>query len=191
MSSVTAKTVHVKAVPVNGLVQFVESELTPQQLSRLLASMPPERSRYLTGHLLATEVVPLDVINEFTERAANEKHEAVKTFARRAGRFGAEQGLRTVYKFILMVLSIEAVLKKAPFMWTRVYDGGEMTVEAGESTAKIRMRDFPAHPAGCGRITGWFELIGERAGAKDLHVSHSSCMAEGGSECVWSFVWRK
>ena len=181
--------IHVKAVPVNGLFQFVSAELAPPQLRGVLEKMGND-ARYFTGHLLAHEVVPLPIVNRFTEFSAEAKKESVKNFARRAGRFGAELGLKSVYKFILAVLSVEAVLKKAPFIWTRVYDGGVLTVDAGPNRARIHLKDFPSSIAGCGRIGGWFEVVGEHAGAKELRLLHSSCAAEGADECRWEFTWR-
>jgi hypothetical protein len=193
MSAVTSptRTVHVKAVPVNGLYQFVERELSNEQLRSVLAKMKPEDVKFFTGHVLATEQVPLDAVNTFTALAAQAKGEPVKSFGRRAGRFGADLGLKSVYKFIMMVLSIDYVLRKAPFMWTRVYDGGNIVVEQGEGVAKVRLTDFPSAEAGCARIGGWFEVIAERAGARDLKLVHNTCMAEGGSECLWTITYRK
>ncbi|MGA7615810.1 MAG: hypothetical protein WBX15_11595 [Thermoanaerobaculia bacterium] len=182
--------VKVKAVPVNGLVEFVERELTPQQIQSVLAKMPPEEGRYFTGHLLAHEQVPLAAVNRYTRLAAQERGEAVTTFAERAGRFGAKQGLKTVYKFILLMISPEAALKKAPLMWSRVYDSGEMSVESEQGHAFIHIRNFAPDEAGCGRITGWFETIGEATGAKSMTVSHAKCAAHGASECVWEFTWK-
>jgi hypothetical protein len=179
----------VKAVPVNGLCEFVKKELSATQWERLLRRFPPEQARFFQGHLLAQEQVAIQLVNDFTKAAAEEKGEPVKQFARRAGRYGAELGLKSVYKFIMMMRSPESVLRKAPFMWTRVYDVGEMTVDAGKNKAQIHIRNFPSHPAGCGRITGWFEVIGEKAGARNLRTLHTSCMAEGGKECLWDFVW--
>jgi hypothetical protein len=179
---------HVKAVPVNGLAQFVMKELTPDQLQSVLSGLGAD-ARYFTGHLLAHEQVPLEVVNRFTADAATAKGEPVKAFGRRAGRFGAELGLKTVYKFIFTVLSTDFVLKKAPFMWTRVYDTGTMNVESGQGKAKIVLSDFPSEIAGCARATGWFELIGERT-ARDLTCNHTTCMAEGGRQCVWEFAWK-
>lgn len=181
--------IHVKAVPVNGLFQFVAGELAPEQLRSVLEKLGGD-ARWFTGHLLAHETVPLPVVNRFTEFAAEAKKEPVKNFARRAGRFGAEIGLKSVYKFILAVLSVEAVLRKAPFIWTRVYDGGTLNVEAGPNQARVQLTDFPSTVAGCGRIGGWFEVIGDHAGAKEMRVVHSSCAAEGGEKCRWDFTWR-
>lgn len=181
--------IHVKAVPVNGLFQFVAGELAPEQLRGVLEKIGGD-ARWFTGHLLAHETVPLPAVNRFTEFAAETKKEPVKNFSRRAGRFGAEIGLKSVYKFILAVLSVEAVLKKAPFIWTRVYDGGVLNVDAGPNRARVSLTDFPSTVAGCGRISGWFEVIGEHAGAKEMRLVHSSCAAEGGQECRWDFTWR-
>jgi hypothetical protein len=181
--------VHVKAVPVNGLSQFVARELTPEQLRKVLDQMGAD-AHYFSGHVLATDQVPLQLVNRFTTLAADEKKEPLKAFGKRAGRFGAELGLKSVYKFIFTVLSIDFVLKKAPFMWSRVYDSGTLEVESGQNKAKIRLRNFPSEVAGCARATGWFELIGERAGARDLVCTHSGCIGEGGRECVWDFAWR-
>jgi hypothetical protein len=184
------KEVNLKGTPINGLVEFVKSELSPQQYLDVLAKIPAEQQKYFSGHMLAHELVPVSVVNKFTELAAEERKEPLKAFAKRAGRYGAEIGLKTVYKFLLLVLSIEGVLKKAPLMWTRVYDGGVIAVESGDGKASITVTEFPAHPAVCGRITGWFEVIGERAGAKELRLVHDSCVAEGGKVCRWSFTWK-
>jgi hypothetical protein len=167
----------------------VASELTAEQLRAVVDRMGPD-GQWFTGHLLANAMVPLAQVNRFTSLAAAEKKEPVRQFARRAGRFGAELGVKSVYKFILAVLSVEYVLRKAAFMWTRVYDGGTMEVDSSNNRATIRVRDFPANEAGCGRITGWFEVVGERAGAKDLRCAHTACASEGAKECVWTFEWR-
>jgi hypothetical protein len=182
-------TIHIKGTPINGLLDFVKSELTPEQLQSVIASMPEGEQKYWKSYVLAHELVPLDAANRFTHAAAAAKGEPVKAFAIRAGRFGADLGIKTVYKFVLMVMSVESVLKKAPFMWSRVYDGGKLDVQAAANSATITITEFPADVAVCGRITGWFELIGERSGAKNIDVSHRPCVAEAGAKCVWNFKW--
>lgn len=189
--SIAPAQAHVKATPVNGLAEFVKKELSPAQFQKVLDRFAPAEARYFGGHLLAHEQVPLTTINQFTTYAAEAKGEPLKSFAYRAGRYGAEAGLKTVYKFMMMLMSIESVLQKAPFMWARVYDTGNMKVESWDGGAKIHVRNFPSQPASCGRITGWFEVIGERAGAKNIRLIHGPCMAEGGEECLWTFSWDK
>lgn len=185
------KDVKVKATPVNGLAEFVQSQLTTAEFEKVLSQLPPDHAAYFNAHLLAHQEVPLSAVNRFTALAAAAKGESVKSFAHRAGVYGATEGLKTVYKFILMMLSIEFALKKAPLMWSRVYDSGTLEVTTtGENTATIKTVDFPADEAGCARIGGWFETIGVKAGAKNIVVKHS-CRVEGAKECRWDFTWAK
>ena len=142
-------TVHIKGTPVNGLLDFVRGELTSDQLAAVIAKMPEAEQKYWKSHVLAHELVPLEAANRFTHAAAQAKGEPIKAFAKRAGRFGAELGLKTVYKFVLMVMSVDAVLKKAPFMWTRVYDGGKIDVVPGANKATIMITEFPSDVAVC------------------------------------------
>ncbi|MCM2255067.1 MAG: hypothetical protein NDJ94_05290 [Vicinamibacteria bacterium] len=179
---------NVKATPVNGLVSFVRGELSPQQFAAVLAALPPEQARHFSGELIASAMVPLGALNAFTKAAAAQKGEPVTDFAIRAGRFGGELGLKTVYKFILALMSPQSVLRAAPLMWKKVYDSGEVVVEATEQSAVIHVRQFVPDPAGCGRITGWFTLIAERS-TTNARVAHKTCGARGDGECTWEFHW--
>jgi hypothetical protein len=185
-----SKDVNVKATPVIALSEFVRKELTPSQFESVISGLPPEERRFFTEKLLAQDTVPLQAVNRFTRLAAEARGESAPQFAHRAGRYGAEAGLKTVYKFIMSLLSLQSVFKTAPLMWKRVYDGGELHVEPRDDSATITLRDFPSDPAGCGRITGWFELIGEKAGAKELQTTHPVCMSEGAEVCRWEFTWK-
>ena len=178
----------VKATPVNGLVSFVRRELTPDQLKSALAALGPDQARLFGGELLANEQVPLGLVNQFTKAAAAQKGEDVEHFAIRAGRFGADLGLKTVYKFIMALLSPQSVLRTAPMMWKKVYDSGQMIVEPGDNSATIHVRQFVPDPAGCGRITGWFSVIAEKS-AKNPKIVHAKCGARGDAECIWQFHW--
>ena len=48
--------------------------------------------------------------------------------------------------------------------------------------------DFPVHDGMCGRITGWFEFIGDKA-RKGTRTVHATCRARGDQECRWDFGW--
>jgi len=181
--------VNVKATPVNSLIAFVEGELDIERVESIRASFSEDERQFLSGHMLAHEMAPLDIINQFCVRAAEQKKEPVREFARRAGRFGAEQGINSVYRFVMIVLSPQAVLKQAPLMWSRVYDAGKLVVNSTDNSAELRLASFPSHVAGCARITGWFEVLGAKAGARNLAVSHTACIAEGKSECIWKVDW--
>lgn len=179
--------VMVKGTPVNALVAFVAADLRPEAVASVLAQMPPHEAQLFRGNLLATALVPLSAVNRLCVLAAQAKGEPAGDFARRAGHYGAEQGTRTVYKFILMLVSGESALRAAPSMWRHVYDGGRLEAVASPRGGRLTVRDFPAEPASCGRITGWFEFIGERV-QKGCRTTHN-CRCEGAAECSWDFSW--
>ncbi len=182
--------VRVKATPANGLATYVQRTLSADQLAHLKPQLEAEELRILEGRLLANESVGVGSLNRLTELAAREVGQPVFEFGRAAGLFGAELGTRTVYKFILALLSPQSTLRTASAMWARVYDAGRLEVEVGDSWGRIHLRDFPAHDGMCGRITGWFEFIGEKA-SKGTRTVHSTCRARGDAECRWDFTWGK
>ena len=53
---------HVKAVPVNGLYDFVSSQLSRSQLNSVIDSLPEDEQKWFTGHLLAHQQVPYPAV---------------------------------------------------------------------------------------------------------------------------------
>lgn len=180
----------VKATPVNALSKFVRDELTYEQLTSVLDQFSDHERKFFTGSLLAHELIPVSTVNRFTQLAAEAKGEDVKSFGKRAGAFGARMGLKTVFRFLMVMMNVETVLRKAAFTWTRIYDTGRMESRAGDKSAEVYLHDFPSEVPGCARITGWIEHIGEAAGATGIQVVHGECRAEGGETCRWDATWQ-
>lgn len=178
----------IKATPVLGLATYIQQALSPEQLARLRSQLGAEEQRVLDGKLLANEALPVALPNRLTELAAREAGVPTFEFGRAAGRAGAELGTRTVYKFILALLSPQSILRMGPTMWARVYSGGRLEIEAGDTGGRITVHEFPVHEALCGRITGWFEFIGEKA-AKGNRLTHTTCRTRGEAQCSWDFDW--
>ena len=176
--------VRVKATPANGLASYIQRTLTPEQLARLKPQLGGEELRILEGRLLANESVPVDTLNHLTERAAHAAGQPVFEFGRAAGLFGAEQGTRTVYKFILALLSPQSTLRMAPAMWARVYSGGRLEVEVGDHTGRIHVRDFPAHDGLCGRIGAPATISVEISSPRSIPTSSRACAGKAGSVCA-------
>src|ERR1051326_6744743 len=73
VEAMTNETVTVKGSPVRSLQKFIDAELTPDQRAAVLAALPPEYATRLRGPVLATETIPVTVLNKFTEEAAKAK----------------------------------------------------------------------------------------------------------------------
>jgi len=187
---VSQATVAVRGTPILGLCHFIRNELGAERAAAVLRELPePYGSRFAAASFLASDRVPLSVVNQATKLAARAKGEPVESFAERAGHFGASEGIRTVFKPLFLILSVANALAVAPMMWTRIYDTGKMQVESTKNHAVIHVREFPGDEAGCSRITGWFRYIGKLSGARNLKSRHDACTAKGGAECRWEFDW--
>ena len=184
-------TVTVKGSPVRSLQKFIENDLTPQQRQEALSRLPPEYAQRLKSAILPTETIEVHMLNRFTEEAAKVKGEELEVFARRAGRFAAEEAVKGIYRFFALVLTPAALLSKGSQMWSSLYNRGQLRVEEQTATsARIRLADFPSEIAGCSRITGWIEQLAKLTGVKDVRINQSKCFARGGENCEWEVSWK-
>jgi uncharacterized protein (TIGR02265 family) len=183
--------VTVKGSPVRSLQKFIEAELTAEQRQRVLDALPAEFATRFQRPILPTESVPVHFLNRLTEEAAKVRNEPLEQFARYAGREAAGEAVKGIYRFFALVLTPAALLSKASQMWSSLYNRGNMRVdEQTDTSARIRIHDFPSEVAGCERVTGWIERMAEMTGAKDIHVQQTSCYARGGECCEWRVRWR-
>jgi hypothetical protein len=179
----------VKGAPVVGLCHFLEKELPANAREAIWRQLPePYPNRFASSSILASDRVPLSVVNFVTTLAARAKGEAVELFAERAGTFGAKEGTSAVFRSFYRVLSMGTVLETAPLVWSRIYSAGKMRVETKDKGATLRVADFPGDPAVCGRATGWCRYVGGLCGARNIRSRHE-CTSKGNPECVWEFEW--
>lgn len=185
------ESVTVKGSPVRSLQKFLDAELTPEQRQRVFDALPAEYAARFLSPILATETVPVHMLNRVTMEAARARNEDVETFARRAGREAAGDAVKGIYRFFAMVLTPAALLSKASQMWSSLYNRGEMRVdEQTETSARIRIMNFPSEAAGCARVTGWIERMAELTGVKDIQVEQTQCYAKGQPCCEWRVSWQ-
>lgn len=182
--------VTVKGSPVRSLQKFIERELTPQQRDEALRSVPAEFANRMRGPILPTETIPVHSLNAITEAAARLKGEPLEQFARRAGREGASDAVRGIYRFFALVLTPSALLSKASQMWKALYNRGDLRVsEQTDRGATVQLIDFPSEVAGCARLTGWIERMAELTGVKNVRIQQTQCYAKGAPHCEWSITW--
>ena len=185
------ESVTVKGSPVRSLQKFLDAELTPDERQQVLAALPVEYAARFRMPILATETVPVYLLNRLTEEAARVKKEPSESFARRAGREGASDAVKGIYRFFAMVLTPPALLGKASHMWSSLYNRGEMRVdEQTDTSARIRVMNFPFEAVGCARVSGWIERMAEMTGVKNIKVEQTQCCAKGGAWREWRVSWQ-
>jgi uncharacterized protein (TIGR02265 family) len=184
------ESVTVKGSPVRSLQKFIDSELTPDQRETVYRQLPADYAKRFRSPILATETVPVHMLNQLTEVAAMVKGERLEDFARRAGREGASDAVKGIYRFFALVLTPPALLSKASQMWSTLYSRGDLRVdEQTNASARLRLLNFPTETANCLRITGWLERMAELTGAKKVEVHQTQCYAKGAPHCEWILKW--
>jgi predicted hydrocarbon binding protein len=185
------ESVTVKGSPVRSLQKFVEAALTPAQREEMFRNLPIDYARRFQTPILATETVPLHMLNRFTEEAAKAKGEPLDEFGRRAGRDAAGDAVKGIYRFFALVLTPPALLSKASHMWSAIYNRGQLTVEEQtDRTARIKLTDFPSELAMCARVTGWIERMAELTGVSGITIEQTKCFAKGDGFCEWTLKWK-
>jgi hypothetical protein len=176
--------VSIKAQPFKSLLKFLEKDLTPAQREAAIASLPEEYRTYTRKIVLASDRLPLELVNSLTEAAAAARGEPLEDFARRAGRFAADEAVHSIYRWLAFLTTPDYILGKVSRTWLTFYDQGKMSVERlDEHHARVTLSDFPAFPAVCARVTGWMQELGEMTKRPNLEVVHDRCRARGAPAC--------
>ncbi|HEY4642776.1 MAG TPA: hypothetical protein VII75_15650 [Thermoanaerobaculia bacterium] len=190
-TAVDETTVTVKGSPVRSLQKFIDSDLTLEQREAVFRNLPPEYATRFRSPILATETIPVHMLNRLTEESAKAKGEPVESFARRAGREAAGDAIKGIYRFFALVMTPQALLSKASQMWSSLYNRGDLKVDSQtDRSARIRLVGFPSENAGCARITGWIERMAELTGVKNVKVVQTACFAKGQPHCEWTVNWQ-
>jgi hypothetical protein len=179
-----------KGAILRSLLKFIEKELTPEQRASAIASLSPgDRQVIEQPAILASQKVSEFTLNRLTVAAAEAKGETLDAFGRRAGRAELADAVG-IYRFLTIVLTPTALLRKASSLWSTVHSHGQLSVEGETSqSARVRLADFPSEEAHCARLTGWFEGAGAMTGEKSIRVVHDVCLVRGGPDCQWQLNW--
>jgi len=183
----------VKATPLLALRSFMDDNLSPVALQRVLAKageeFPDERSRFGQRVTVASERIPVILVNRLIELTAAELGEPATAVAHRVGRRAAERASTGVMRLAMVLISIPTLLRKLAPVWSQLYTHGTMSSRSEGNTATLELTDFPVRSqTGCARITGWFEWFAQKA-EKTATVNHDPCRAENGPVCRWNVRW--
>ena len=181
-----------KGTILRSLLKFVIAELSEEQRTRAFAALSEADRRVIEQpSILPSERISEFALNHLTVEAAKAKGESLDSFGRRAGRAELADAVG-VYRFLTIVLTPTALLRKASTLWHTVHSHGRLLVENETSgSARVRLTDFPSEEAHCARLTGWFEGAGVMTGAKKISVVHDHCMTRGDKDCEWQLDWGK
>ena len=183
----------VKATPYRALVHFLDKELDSATRARVFDSaareFPESESLIRRRLVIASELVPVALMDHLVKAAAVEVGVPAVTLAQRAGRAGAEEASTLIFRFAMAVISIPNLIRKIPPGWKQLYSHGTMNVQCEANRADVELLDFPVvSDVTCGRVTGWFEWFAQAAD-RSAAASHVRCRATGATSEGWVIEW--
>lgn len=183
----------VKGSVLLSLLKYIFKELNERQKENFISQIDQEyKDKIVENRILATERIPISVLNKLTTIAAAVKGKPVKAFAKDAGRFSAEEGMKSAFAIYSKIRTSNAQMAKASVIWSSLYDKGKMqTIRINKETALIQLTDIPTEEIMCERIYGWLERTNQLAGLQNVKVLHTKCYSFGHSHCEWQITWRK
>ncbi len=152
----------------------------PEAYQSALSTLPAAERLLVDGPILAGSWFPLPVWDRFQaamrEEARVRRGHSDMQFNARNMREAGPRTIRTIYKFLLGLMSAKTAIGKAVVLYNRVYSDGHFEVVENElGRAVVRYRD--ASPAFRTNVTHNFPsglvFILEQTGAKhvDAHIS--------------------
>lgn len=175
------------------LLAYIFKELNQQQKEKFISQISPEyKDKIINNNILPTHKVSVATLNELTITAATIKGKPIKLFARDAGRFSAEIGMKNTYNIYSKIRTPNVQLAKASVIWSNLYDKGQMeTLRIDKEKSIVKLIDIPTQPVMCDRIYGWLERTNQLNGLENVKVFHTKCFSVEHSHCEWEISWHK
>jgi len=191
--TVTAKQSLCKGTVLLSLLKYIFTQLNEEQKEKLISQLNEEyKNKILANRVLSTDKVPVSLLNQLTIMAAHIKGKPVKLFARDAGRFSAEEGMKSIYGIFSKILTPHAQVSKASLIWSNLYDKGKMeTITVNKKKVIIKLVDIQTELVMCERIFGWLERTNQLSGIENVRVIHTKCCSFGNQHCEWEITWKK
>jgi uncharacterized protein (TIGR02265 family) len=181
---------NIKGSVLGARLAFVEREMGPEGVGRVLARLSPaERAALQT--VLSSKWYPFDLGRQVDEAIALELGGRGQEFFRRLGRDSADKNLTGVHQALLIRGDPHAFLARSPVIYKLYYDRGRREYEkVGPQEAVLTTRDAPSSSvAECQTNMGWHQRALELCGASDVRVTEEECLATGGKCCRYRIRW--
>jgi hypothetical protein len=196
---VSVKEPMVKGAIIRNFLAWYEERFGVERVRELARRAPADLRSLLDPEqpivtLLASSWYPCRLVHSMLDTAAEGMSEsAVLDLAREANREAVARELYGVYRFVverLVTPEIYAVM--VPRYWRQLHSTGARKMrilKPGEAESTVA--HWPGHhPLLCLCAIETMRALFERMGKKDVAWERTSCVSEGGSECVTRLTWK-
>lgn len=170
-----------------------------EELRSLAHRLPPDFGKLVDPDqpvrgLLSSSWYPSRFVWALLDDLAARRGEAeVRRLLKEATRWAVRRGTKGVYGFLLERLGTPDLYAMAvPRLWRQLHTTGERRMKVlAPGEAESAVARWPGHhPQLCTLTIELMCAVFERMGLRDVTWERTSCVAEGGAECVTRLRWR-
>jgi hypothetical protein len=181
-----------KAVSVLDANEYILAKYGPEALEKVKAALSEEDQKVL----FARNLMPITWIDVNTVLRHLIAQDQVLgggdfTYAEAMMRHIALKQINGFYRLLLRFSKPESLIEKAPQIWSRYFDTGNLTVEAIQTgSASLKLTEFPDLPLHHEQLSiPFMKEILAQAGAKNCTCQHPKCIARGDQHCLFQLAW--
>jgi hypothetical protein len=181
--------VRVKGSALVARVRWVR-EKHPDAYQQFLRALSPETAR-LAGDFMLLDWYPFPMFIELCTVLDRLFGAGDLALCYEIGRYAADVNLKTMYRLLFKLGSVQFILRRAAMAWKMSYDAGELVLRTEDArSAQLEIVDFPTpHRAHCLSVKGWMSRALEMSGARES-VIKERCKLLGDPRCEFAAKWR-
>lgn len=181
----------VKGTAVNATYHFLIKNHGDKAWDQILAKLSRKDRSVLRGRILVGSWYPFETFVALLRTIDDTFGKGDNKLLVELGKFSAEDGLSTVYRFFYKVGSPNFIISRAAKVWSSYYDGGVMDVIKNEKGhAIIELSGWPTpRKEHCDRVKGWMYRAIEMSGGRNIELKEVECKCEGDKVCRYVLNW--
>ena len=180
-----------KGTTIKAGLAFIDQRGVVGTRARVLARMPETSRKVVSGMVLPTSRLPLQVLADLCVATDAEMGQGDLSLCWEIGSFSADFEVNMIHKMFLSVMSLDYWFRLAGSTWTMYYSRGRLVAEKMTRTdGTLRLFEFdPVSKAVCYRFGGWVKRVVQLSRLKNVDIRHTECVLDGRPACVWEGTW--
>ena len=181
----------IKGAAIRGTLKFVKQSGFAGGIPAIIAKLPPDVRPIYDTKILSADWYPYAAYSSLLSVVDREVGRGDLSLMPQLGHFAVRQDVSSVLKIVSIFASVEKLLSRGTFFWSRTCDRGRVeVVEPGGHQTVIALQDFPDVAAThCHVLIGWLEGLALAVGAKSARVVKSRCVHRGDDRCEYRGDW--
>lgn len=181
----------IKGTAIRGALKYVKESGFPGGIPAIVVELPEAVQSIYDRKILTSEWYPYEAYTELLRLVDRRLGRGDLSLMPELGLFAAHQDVGTVLKIVSIFTSVQSLLHRGPFFWSRYCDEGEPElVDSSKTSMTMALKEFPEiAPEHCHLLTGWLEGLARSVGAHTAAATKTHCVHRGDPWCQYDGRW--